>query len=134
MISFIKLLNFEFNRFFKFYLRIFILTTISQLSGGFIIIRQYLSRMHESISEGRMSAENYIEQFGKMTIFEILYSYSFTIPIAIGATGLLIYMFFIWYRDWFAKNAFIYRLLTLPINRMHLFWSKLCFKIGRAHV
>src|SRR5699024_2496402 len=39
--------------------------------------------------------------------------------------SLLFYMFFVWYRDWFAKNTFIYRLLTLPTSRMNLFWSKL---------
>ncbi len=45
-------------------------------------------------------------------------------PLAIGIALLIIYIFFIWYRDWFAKNTFIYRLLMLPTSRMNVFFAK----------
>lgn len=124
--NFLKLLNFEFNRFFKLYLIIIIVTIVSQLGGAFFTIRRYLSSINDAIFNGGMTPENYVLQNGKISLFDFLYNYSFLIPIVIGITSLLFYMFFIWYRDWFTKNTFIYRLLTLPINRINLFWSKLC--------
>jgi hypothetical protein len=36
----------------------------------------------------------------------------------------LIYLFFIWYREWFGKNTFVYRLMMLPQPRMSIFFSK----------
>ena len=37
----------------------------------------------------------------------------------------MIYVFFIWYRDWFGKSSFIYRLLMLPTKRIHIYFAKL---------
>ena len=36
----------------------------------------------------------------------------------------MIYVFFIWYRDWFGKNTFSYRLLMLPTARIHVYLAK----------
>lgn len=125
MKNYVKLLNFEFNRFVKLYGILIILTIVSQLSGAFFSIRQRLAGINDAIFNSGMSPESYIVQYGKINMFDLIYSYTFVIPIAISITALLFYTFFIWYRDWFSKNTFIYRLLMLPINRMTLFWSKL---------
>jgi hypothetical protein len=45
-------------------------------------------------------------------------------PIAICIVTLLIYLFFIWYRDWIGKNTFIYRLLMVPTARINLYLAK----------
>ena len=37
---------------------------------------------------------------------------------------LIIYVFFIWYRDWLGKNTFIYRLLMLPTARIQCLFGK----------
>ena len=37
---------------------------------------------------------------------------------------LIFYSFLIWYRDWFGKNTFAYRLLMLPTARISLYFSK----------
>ena len=37
---------------------------------------------------------------------------------------LMIYVFFIWYRDWFGKNTFSYRLLMLPTARINIYLAK----------
>src|SRR5699024_10331431 len=39
--------------------------------------------------------------------------------------AVIFYIFFIWYRDWFGKNTFIYRLLMLPTTRLNIFYAKL---------
>jgi len=49
----------------------------------------------------------------------------FMIPILISIGVLAIYVFLIWYRDWFGRNTFIYRLLTLPTARGHIYFAKL---------
>lgn len=101
------------------------LTIVSQLSGIIFAIRRHVASINHAVFKEGMTPENYIAQNGKINMFDYLYSYTFFIPIAISVTALLFYTFFIWYRDWFAKNTFIYRLLMLPVNRMTLFWSKL---------
>ena len=45
-------------------------------------------------------------------------------PIALCVAVLIIYVFFIWYRDWFGKNTFIYRLLMLPTASIQYLFSK----------
>ena len=37
---------------------------------------------------------------------------------------LIIYVFFIWYRDWFGKNTFIYRLFMLPTARINVYLQR----------
>ncbi|AJS61421.1 hypothetical protein UB51_06300 [Paenibacillus sp. IHBB 10380] len=48
----------------------------------------------------------------------------FFIPILLSIGVLAIYVFLIWYRDWFGKNTFIYRLLMLPTARRHIYLAK----------
>ena len=44
------------------------------------------------------------------------------LPLCIVA--LIFYCFIIWYRDWFGKNTFAYRLLMLPTSRLNLYIAK----------
>ena len=49
----------------------------------------------------------------------------FALPIAFAVGGMMLYCFFIWYREWNGKNTFVYRLLMLPTQRINIFFSKL---------
>ncbi|WP_239616639.1 hypothetical protein [Cohnella mopanensis] len=49
----------------------------------------------------------------------------FAIPIFLSISVLCLYAFLIWYRDWFGRNTFVYRLLMLPTARSHIYLAKL---------
>jgi len=49
----------------------------------------------------------------------------FILPILMSIAVLIIYSLIIWYRDWFGRSTFIYRLLMLPSVRWLLYVSKL---------
>lgn len=49
----------------------------------------------------------------------------FFLPILLSITVLVLYTLLIWYRDWFGRSTFIYRLLMLPSKRWMLYISKL---------
>ncbi|SYX83870.1 hypothetical protein [Paenibacillus alvei] len=49
----------------------------------------------------------------------------FILPILLSITVLALYTILIWYRDWFGRSTFIYRLLILPSKRWMLYVSKL---------
>src|SRR5699024_11106150 len=78
---------------------------------------------NQAIYEDGMSQASFIEQFGQFSFYDFGMSLWFVGPIALSIVVLLIYVFFIWYRDWFAKNTFIYRLLTLPTARLNVYLS-----------
>jgi len=46
-------------------------------------------------------------------------------PILLCIGVLSFYVFFIWYRDWFGRHTFIYRILMLPTARRNIYFSKL---------
>ena len=71
-----------------------------------------------------MPKETFIEQYGTLSFFDITQSTWFIGPIALCIAMLIIYVFFIWYRDWLGKNTFIYRLLMLPTNRLNIYLAK----------
>jgi hypothetical protein len=48
----------------------------------------------------------------------------FALPILLSIAVLVIYVFLIWYRDWFGRSTFIYRLLTLPTARRNVYFAK----------
>lgn len=59
-----------------------------------------------------------------MSLLDITRTLSFIGPIAFGGVVLIIYVFFIWYRDWLGKNTFSYRLFMLPTARIHIYLAK----------
>src|SRR5690625_7203699 len=81
-----------------------------QVTGVFVVSNQYLKDAHIGIYEEGMSMNDFIAWNGTMDMFKVIRSVWFMGPIALCASALIIYMFLIWYRDWFGKNTFIYRL------------------------
>jgi hypothetical protein len=123
MMRYLKLTNFELSRFFKIYLVLILLTFIMQLLSVVLTSNSYLSNIEELLLSG-MTKEEALQQWGAFTFHDVTRSFWFTAPVALCAVTLLIYVLFIWYRDWFGKNTFAYRLLMLPTARINVYYAK----------
>lgn len=124
MKSYLRLTEFELGRFFKLYLTLMGITIISQIIGIVVVANNYMGEANRSIYEESMSKQEFLDGFGYISLLNFAQTIWFLAPIAICITALLFYMFMIWYRDWFGKNTFIYRLLMLPTARINLFFAK----------
>jgi len=124
MKRYLKLVDFELGRFLKLYLVLMGITILSQIAGVIIASNSYLSNVEEQIYEYNMSIQAFITEFGTMSFYNVSQTIFFIGPISLCVVSLLIYVFFIWYRDWFGKNTFIYRLLMLPTARLNVFLAK----------
>jgi len=124
MNRYLKLVNFEFNRFFKLYLVLIGITIVTQIIGVIYDANKYLADANEAIYKDLMPKSQFIEARGLFSLLKLVESPWFLGPIAICATVLLIYVFFIWYRDWLGKNTFSYRLLMLPTSRLNIYLAK----------
>ncbi|QKY71098.1 hypothetical protein [Lentibacillus sp. CBA3610] len=124
MNRFAKLLNFELSRFMKLYLVLVAMTIIVQIAGVIVKTNEYMGRANQTIQEDGLSIAQFVEQYGAMSFLDFTRSLWFMGPIAICAAALIFYIFMIWYRDWFGKNTFIYRLLMLPTARLNVYFAK----------
>lgn len=125
MKNYLKLVNFEFNRCVKLYAVLIGVTIVSQIIAVIATSREYLSQVNESIYKNDMLKADFLNETGEMSMYWVVNSSWFLVPILICMTAVLFYSFYIWYVEWMGKNTFIYRLLTLPASRMTVFWSKL---------
>lgn len=125
MKNFMNLLRFEIGRFWKLYIVLIATTVVSQLVGTVWMSRRQLTMMQEEMLMSQQTMEQYGMQYGKLSFEILLYSPWFQMPVLFCAAVLMIYVFFIWYRDWFAKGSFIYRLLMLPTARIQIYLTKL---------
>ncbi|WP_080875455.1 hypothetical protein [Oceanobacillus timonensis] len=119
-----KLVHFEFRRFLPIYLSLLAVVLLIQAAGVVIYSSIMKSEITDNVIKHGMSKEQYLQDYGYISIGDILTSSMFTLPIIIAAVTIFIYILFIWYRDWLGKNTFIYRLLMLPVKRIQLFFSK----------
>jgi hypothetical protein len=124
MNRYLKLVNFEFNRFWKLYLVLMGVTILSQIIGVMVESQNYLNQANNLIYKELMPKSQFIGQHGTMSFFNISQTIWFMGPIGLCAVTLIIYVFFIWYRDWLGKNTFSYRLLMLPTARIHIYLAK----------
>ncbi|MEX3747161.1 hypothetical protein [Lysinibacillus xylanilyticus] len=125
MRNFLKLLNFEVNRFFKLYLILIGVIIVSQLIGAIVVSKEYMNDADRLIYKNQLSMSQFIKENGVFSLHRLVESEWFLLPIFFSIAMLMIYVFFIWYRDWFGKNTFIYRLLMLPTERMTIYFAKL---------
>lgn len=124
MKRYLKLVNFEFSRFLKLFLVLVGVTVFFQVIGIIFMSKRYVSRANEAIMEDMISKSDFILHNGKITFIDFTYSLWFIGPIMLCGATLLIYVFFIWYRDWLGKNTFSYRLLVLPTARINVYLAK----------
>jgi len=123
MNRYLKLVHLEIHRFRHVLFGLMGLTAVVQFAAMFVYIRNEVARRN-----------NYIEEFGflresfdKMSFARAsqeMWSW-FALPVALSIAVLLFYVFFIWYRDWFGRNTFVYRLLALPTARRNVYLAKL---------
>jgi hypothetical protein len=121
--NYLKLTNFELSRFFKLYVVLIGLTLVMQTVGIIWMSNTYMGSVEDQLLEGS-TAELIKMNLGTFSLSMFTRSFMFSGPIIICIATLLIYVFLIWYRDWFGKNTFVYRLFMLPTARMNLFFAK----------
>lgn len=124
MKNYLKLTNFELGRFMKIYGVLVAIVIVSQIAGVIVLSKRYLATAQEVMYEEGMSQVSFLEIYGDFSFIDVVSSLWFMGPIGLSAAGLIFYVFLIWYRDWFGKNTFIYRLLMLPTNRLNVYLSK----------
>jgi hypothetical protein len=124
MNRFLKLVHFEWSRFFKIYLVLIGITILFQNIAIITEAKTYLNRANDLIYKELIPKAQFIEEYGTFSFFEVTNSMWFLGPIALCIAALIIYVFFIWYRDWVGKNTFAYRLLMLPTARMNIYLAK----------
>jgi hypothetical protein len=125
MKNYLKLVNFEFNRVAKLFAVLLGITLVAQVIGVIVQSRNYLNMANEKIYEELMPKAQFLAEFGQISFLQIVRSAWFMGPIALCVAGVAFYIFLIWYRDWFGKNTFIYRLLMLPTTRLNIFFAKI---------
>ncbi|WP_019412490.1 hypothetical protein [Paenisporosarcina sp. TG20] len=125
MKNYLKLVNFEFNRSAKLFAVLLGITLIVQIAGVIVMSKMYLNRANKEIYEYLIPKAEFLSIVGPMSFQSVVRSLWFLGPIALCIAGVGFYIFFIWYRDWFGKNTFIYRLLMLPTTRLNIFYAKI---------
>lgn len=125
MNRFIKLVNFEVNRFIKLFIGLLILTAISQFVSIFLVKSDYLNQAeHAKYASSSAALEEFISSNGLISFHHVTNTLFFIAPIAICIALMMLYIFIIWYRDYFGKNTFIYRLFMIPTARMTIYFAK----------
>lgn len=125
MKNFFKLLNFELNRVMKLLISLMVFTLIVQLIGVFVSKNNYLTQVEMLQQNDGSSVSQVLQSVGYFSFDRVVNSLFFIGPIMICVAAIMFYIFLIWYRDWFGKNTFVYRLLMLPTARINLFFAKL---------
>lgn len=125
MNRYIKLVNFEFNRIAKVFFTLVVIVLVSQMLGVIIKCSQYLDRAKHAITVESLTKAEFLQKAGQISMSKIADSLWFQGPVDLCIGFVAFYIFLIWYRDWFGKNTFIYRLLMLPTARVHVFLAKL---------
>ncbi len=125
MKNFVKLMNFEWNRVARLIFILMIFTFVVQLIGVFFETAKYMSNVENLQRNEGYTYRQILDRYGYFSFSNVTNSLLFFGPIFIGIGGILFYIFLIWYRDWFGKNTFVYRLLMLPTERINIFFAKL---------
>lgn len=123
--SFIKLTSFELERISKVFFGLIGFTLISNLIGYIFPILRFNQDIEEYMISQNISVEMAHDALGPFSFDRVLNSGWIAFPIVIGVTSIGLYALFTWYREWFGKNTFAYRLFMLPVPRMQVFFSKL---------
>ncbi|WP_157756195.1 hypothetical protein [Paenibacillus crassostreae] len=120
-----KLVHMEVNRFKYILLGLMGITALCQFGAVIWWTKWWIN---EWVEDGLQNGASfgYGGTSGKLSFFEMIYNTQilFIAPILLSVGVLAIYVFLIWYRDWFGRDTFIYRLLTLPTARQHIYFAK----------
>lgn len=126
MRKFMDLLEFEMGRFLKFLLPAFLVMAVLQLFTTFQTILEFNDYSKQMLAQGQE-----ISSLQPFTAVNITQRGLFGVSMLAIVLVFIFYSFFTWYREWLGKNAFIYRLLMLPLNRTTIYLTKaLVFLLG----
>ncbi|MBD8033203.1 MULTISPECIES: hypothetical protein [Solibacillus] len=125
MNEYFKLVNFEVRRFSKLFLTLIVAVTVVQIIGAFMTSFNFMERVETTMAQKQLGESEYVLEYGAYNFQNFIFSEYFILSIVFAATILVIYVFFIWYRDWLGKSSFIYRLLMLPTARRNIYFAKL---------
>lgn len=125
MNNYLKLVNFEVKRFLKIFIFLISAVVITQIIGAIISSNAFLDEVKTLMRQQKLTESEYILQYSGYSLHNFLNTGFFQISVIFAATVLVIYVFFIWYRDWLGKSSFIYRLLMLPTERRNVYFAKL---------
>lgn len=124
MKRYLKLVHFELDRFSKIYLALIIFTIAAQFTGVIVKSKTYL-RFADTQMDGKYHSQDaFLRDYGSISLDDITSTLWFAGPIVLCIAALIFYCFLIWYRDWFGKNTFVYRLLMLPTARINIYLAK----------
>src|SRR5690625_1842028 len=104
MKNFLKLLSFEINRFIKLYVMMLVVIFMIQCATVLFSAFHYMRIAKDATRGGRISPEQFLDEYMPYDLGDSLFSAGFLIPLGVGVASLMMYLFFIWYRDWFARN------------------------------
>lgn len=116
-----KLLQFEFNRLWKVLIGLILFNMVVQPLGVIWSTYRYFNR--------DVSAGTTLEMPGTvaraLAFNEVTQSGIVTLAILFTVFALIFYTFYTWYREWYGKSRFSYRLMMIPGNRMQVYFAKL---------
>lgn len=125
MNHYLKIVNFEVKRFWKLFVTIVIVVGLAQIIGAILNSFSFKNGAKETMMQEQIMESEFVLKFGPYSLRNFLFSEYFMLSVMFAATVLVIYVFFIWYRDWLGKSSFIYRLLMLPTARRNVYFAKL---------
>lgn len=125
--NYVKLVNFELKRFMKLFAVLAVLISVIQLAVAALSAYHHKTNAEETMRIDGLSLDEYLTMYGNALYSMMTYvnDGGFQMSVVIGGVVMVIYVFFIWYRDWLGKSAFMYRLLMLPSARIYIFLAKL---------
>ncbi|MFC4601268.1 hypothetical protein [Cohnella hongkongensis] len=124
MSNYLKLVHMEIRRFRSILFVLMGLTALVQLGA---IAANAVGEMSDRDAYFRQTGQAPETFFAEMSFTRAVQEtqFWFAVPVGLCIAALAIYAFLIWYRDWFGRSTFAYRLLSLPSERRNLFFAKL---------
>ncbi|WP_152396925.1 hypothetical protein [Paenibacillus guangzhouensis] len=123
MNRFLKLVNMEIHRFRYILFSLMAVTLLSQCGLLIWTVQRVVSAKEQGLTQAEVGYA--IPKVLSFPWAIVNAKEWFILPIFLSITVLVLYSIIIWYRDWFGRSTFIYRLLMLPSARWMLYVSKL---------
>ncbi|WP_018659114.1 hypothetical protein [Allofustis seminis] len=133
MKKFFNLFAFEYNRLTKILFPGLLIALGIEGAALCTKVYQYTrSVKHVLLSNPTLSTDEVLTQVnGQFSVGGFFESPFLFFPLLGIAAIFVFYAIYTWYRDWFGKNTFIYRLLMLPVPRLFVYCAKvLAFLVG----
>ncbi len=124
MRNYLKLLHMEIHRFRSILFVLMGLTALVQICAIAFSTIGEINERNAYFQQTGKPAETF---FAAMSFTRMVQNtqFWFAVPVGLSIAVLVIYAFLIWYRDWFGRSTFAFRLLALPSERRNVYFAKL---------